>query len=194
MIESFRSMKPDSYQIPTMLETDKEKLQDLLIHNLSRQTKTMAIQLVGNDFSKVAVLWDWLNNANDPLKWRAAWVFEELCLKHPAVLAQYLDDIAELFPTLTHVPLRRMLGHLLAESVIPESYESEIVDVSFQWLQDVFMPPAVRVHCMSIIFNLTKKYPELKQELKSILLFDYELGSAGYKNRASKILAKLGNA
>lgn len=175
-----------------MSEEEKHYLADILLTNLSRNTKTLAVQFVGNNSVKISVLWEWLSTAKDPLKWRSAWVFEEICLTQPSVLSFYLREIAGVFPKLEHVPSRRMLGHLLAESVIPEEFEGEVLDAALKWLQDPEQPIAVRVQCMSIVYNLSKKYPELQQELKAILLYWYNTGSAGFKNRASKILARIG--
>jgi hypothetical protein len=173
------------------MEKEEKDLQDLIINNLSRTTKTMAVDYMLECPEKMDLLWDWLNNAQDPLKWRSAWVFEEACILNSELLIKYKDRIAQLFPTLDHVPLRRMLGNILSKTEIPEDYESEILDASLTWLQDPEMPAAVRVHCMTIVFNLSKKYPELQQELKEILHYWYETGSAGFRNRAGKILKKI---
>lgn len=165
-----------------------EDLQDLIINNLSRATKTIAVDYMLIHPEKMDVLWNWLNNATEPLKWRSAWIFEEACLKDRDLLIKYLVPIAQLFPHLKHIPLRRMLGHILSESVIPDKFESDILDAAFVWLQDPNMPAAVRVHCMTIVFNLSKKYPELQQELKEVLQYYYDTGSAGFRNRAGKII------
>jgi len=166
-------------------------LKDLIINNLSRTTKTMAVNYVIENPEKLDLLWDWLNNAQDPLKWRSAWVFEEACILNQELLQKYKDRIARLFPKLEHVPLRRMLGNIISKMEIPEAYESDILDAALTWLQDPKMPAAVRVHCMTIVFNLSKKYPELQQELKEILHYNFDTGSAGFRNRAGKILKKI---
>lgn len=166
-------------------------LQDLIINNLSRTTKTMVVSYMLENPDKMDLLWDWLCYAKDPLKWRSAWIFEEACLMDCALLQKYTIPVCQLFPTLKHVPLRRMIGHLISEMKIPEKYDSAILDVALTWLQDPKMPAAVRVHCMTIVYNLSKKYPELQQELKEILHFGYDTGSAGFRNRAGKILKKI---
>jgi hypothetical protein len=174
------------------MEKEDKDLQDLIVNNLSRTTKTMAVKYVQDFPEKMDLLWHWLNTADDPLKWRSAWVFEEVCVLNQELLDKFKDRIAQLFPTLKHVPLRRMLGNILSKSEIPEDNESEILDASLAWLQDPEMPAAVRVHCMTIVYNLSKKYPELQQELKEILHYWYDTGSAGFRNRAGKILKKIG--
>jgi hypothetical protein len=173
-----------------MNRQDKE-LQDLIVNNLSRTTKTMAVDYVVANPEKMDLLWNWLNNAKDPLKWRSAWVFEEACLLHRNLLEKFKLPVAQLYPTLKHVPLRRMIGHLVSEIDIPEDFESDILEVALSWLQDPNQPAAVRVHCMTIVYNLSKKYPELQQELKEILHYCYDMGSAGFRNRAGKILKKI---
>lgn len=173
------------------MKNEDKHFQELIINNLSRITKTIAVEYVIDNPEKMDLLWDWLNNAPDPLKWRSAWIFEEACMLNDELLKKYKDRIAQLFPKLKHVPLRRMLGNILSKTEIPEDYESDILDASLTWLQDPEMPAAVRVHCMTIVYNLSKKYPELQQELKEILHYWYDTGSAGFRNRAGKILKRI---
>lgn len=168
-----------------------DSLEDLLINNLSKNTKLMAVQHAAIDLSRIDQLWKWLNNASDPLRWRACWVFEELCLKHRHILDNYVLRIAELYPKLTHDSLRRMLGHLLTETHIPEDHETKILDAAYAWMLDPTRPAAVRIHAMQLVFNLTKKYPELQNEFRSAIEHLYDTGSKGFKNRAGKLLKRL---
>lgn len=56
-------------------------------------------------------------------------------------------------------------------------------------LADVKETVAVRVFCMTVLDNLSKHYPEIKQELRVILQDQLEQGcTAGFRSRASKIL------
>ncbi len=168
-----------------------ETLKEILIGDVSADVKQTALNFVGMNPDRIDVLWQWLNFENDPLKWRACWVFEEICIKHQEVKDNYIHKIATLYPKLEHKPLRRMLGHILAETIIPEKYESDVLNTAFNWLQDPAQPIAVRVHAMQIVYNLSMKYPELQQELQATLHHLYDTGSAGFRNRAGKILAKI---
>ncbi len=168
-----------------------ETLKEILIGDVSADVKKAALDFTGINTERIDVLWQWLNYESDPLKWRACWIFESVCLSQPEVLNQYINKIAELYPKLTHKPSRRMLGHILSETEIPEKFESDILNAAFDWLNDPDEPIAVRVHAMQIVFNLSIKYPELQQELKATLHHLYDTGSAGFRNRAGKILAKI---
>ncbi len=170
---------------------NSDDLKKLLLNELSRETKLLAVNVAANSPNLIEQLWVWLTMEHDPLRWRACWIFEEICMQHSNIKKQYLKKIALRYPTLTHGPSQRMLGKILAFSEVSEKQESEVLNTAFHWLQDPHVPIAARVHAMQIAFNLTKKYPDLKQELQSILQHHYDTGSKGFKNRAQKILAKL---
>ncbi|MDA3867153.1 MAG: hypothetical protein PF489_10475 [Salinivirgaceae bacterium] len=166
-------------------------IREILTDRASKTTKSLVVTLGLNDRRCTEQLWQWALYEEDPLKWRAAWVFEEVCLKDSDITKIYIDQIAEIYPKLNHTGLRRMFGHILAEKTIPVASEPEILNAAFLWLQDRNQPAAVRVHCMQIIFNLSEKYLEIKQELKATLEHEYATGSPGFQNRSGKILALL---
>jgi hypothetical protein len=132
------------------MEKQDKELKNLIVNNLSRTSKTMAVNYIQDYPEKLDLLWEWLSNEQDPLKWRSAWVFEETCILNPNLLEKYKDRIAELFPKLEHIPLRRMLGNILSKMEIPEAYESDILDAALTWLQDPEMHAAVRVPALEI--------------------------------------------
>lgn len=172
-------------------EISKSELREIIVSELSLNWKLFIVELAQKNPEIVAQLWHWVTTAKDPLCWRSGWIFEEICVQDITVRNQYLPLIAELYPKLTNQSLKRMLGKILTISEIPEANESNILDAAFRWLHDPDEPPAVRVHAMQIAFNLTKKYPELKNELKATLEHLYDTGSKGFKNRSAKLLSKL---
>ncbi len=52
-------------------------------------------------------------------------------------------------------------------------------------------PPAVKVHCMEILYRLSLKEPELRKELIDCIEFRLNEETPGFKNRGLKILKKL---
>ena len=49
---------------------------------------------------------------------------------------------------------------------IPEVNEGEAIDLSFNWLLSADTNVTIKSRSIFVLFNLTKKYPELKNELK----------------------------
>jgi len=52
-------------------------------------------------------------------------------------------------------------------------------------------PVAVKVHAMQIIYNHTLIYPELKEELITVIEDQVENNSVGFKSRGMRIIRQL---
>ena len=50
---------------------------------------------------------------------------------------------------------------------------------------------AIKVHSMQIMYNISETEKDLKPELASIIEYQYDLNSVGFKSRADKLLKKL---
>lgn len=74
---------------------------------------------------------------------------------------------------------------------IPQKYEGYVLTKGFEFLNNNNSPIAVKVFAMTVVFNLSVKYPEIQKELKLSLENQLEHASAGFKSRATKILKKL---
>lgn len=123
---------------------------------------------------------------------RAAWAISVVAEKHPEFLLKYYDlFISLLNQPNKHNSINRNIVRALQYSDIPEKYEGQILDVSFRLMNSPNEPIAVKVFCMTVIFNLSKKYPDIKPELKMSVEQLLPEGSAGIKSRGKKILKAL---
>ena len=86
---------------------------------------------------------------------------------------------------------KRNTVRVLQDVKIPENMHGILTDICFQYLQNPSEAIAIKVFSMTIIRNLTKQYPELKEELKFILEEQIPFQSAGFRSRAGKILKNL---
>jgi hypothetical protein len=66
-----------------------------------------------------------------------------------------------------------------------------LLGLCFDWLSDVSMPVAIRVHSMQFLYNISEHEKDIRDELISILEEGYADGSAGFRSRSDKILRKL---
>jgi hypothetical protein len=86
---------------------------------------------------------------------------------------------------------KRNTVRVLQEVKIPEKLHGILADICFKYLQNPSEAVAIKVFSMTIINNLSKDYPELKEELKFILEEQLPFQSAGFRSRAGKILKDL---
>jgi hypothetical protein len=87
--------------------------------------------------------------------------------------------------------IKRNTVRILQDVKIPENLHGILANICFQYLQNPSEAIAIKVFSMTIIHNLTKEYPELKEELKFILEEQLPFQSAGFRSRAGKILKDL---
>lgn len=90
-----------------------------------------------------------------------------------------------------HDAIKRNTVRVLQNAEIPENLHGITANICFKYLQNPSEAIAIKVFSMTIIHNLTKDYPELKEELKFILEEQMPFQSAGFRSRAGKILMKL---
>jgi hypothetical protein len=89
-----------------------------------------------------------------------------------------------------HDAIKRNTVRVLQNVVIPEDLHGILVEICFDYLKNPAEAVAIKVFSMTIIDNLTRFYPELKEELHFILEEQFPFQSAGFRSRAGKILKK----
>jgi hypothetical protein len=52
-------------------------------------------------------------------------------------------------------------------------------------------PPGVKANALTVLDNLRERYPDISDELKTVIESGFETESPAFKSRASKILKKL---
>ena len=82
---------------------------------------------------------------------------------------------------------------LLCRYDIPEDDQGLLVDLCFSYMVSELYPVAVKVHAMQIIYNHTLIYPELKDELITVIEDQVENNTVGFKSRGRRIIRQLEN-
>ena len=123
---------------------------------------------------------------------RTAWVISVVAEKHPELLSNYYDLFVKLLNQPNkHNSVNRNIVRALQYMDIPTKYQGKILDACFKLLNSSDEPIAVKVFSMSVIHNLSKKYPDIVPELKASIEKLMPHGSAGLKNRGNKILKSI---
>ncbi len=77
---------------------------------------------------------------------------------------------------------------ILEKTMIPEEFHGEVMDACFSFIQDRKAPIAVKAFSLTILFNLSRIYPEIKNELRIIIEENLEFETAAFVSRGKKIL------
>ena len=166
-------------------------ISDQLKAEISRKNTDYIAHYIGNDLEIFKQLIDILFNGVSPLPHRASWVVSTISDNHQELVRPYLKRIVSHIEKFDHSGTRRNLLRYLAGEKIPEALQGKMYDVCYRWLNSRNEPPAVKVHCMQILFNISAKEPDLKKELRLIIEELTEHESAAIKSRSKQLMRKL---
>lgn len=122
-----------------------------------------------------------------PVCWRAAWIMDHLSELHPSLPEKYIEQLWRKIPDQPD-GVKRSILRMLCRYEIPEEQQGIATDMCLDWLLKESVPVAIKVFSMEILLNITRVYPELKEEFITILEDQMPNNSAGYKARAVKII------
>lgn len=106
---------------------------------------------------------------------------------------KFIPQLIEILKNNTHRSAPRIAFRILEKlSSIPEEHLGELVDLSFRYLNSSGTSIAEKVFAMTVIANQIDTYPDIRHELEASLSAQIRTGSAGFRNRATKIAAKYG--
>ncbi len=126
-----------------------------------------------------------------PVAKRAAWSLGGLGEHKAEVLNPHMALMHKGLQNPSHDAVARAIFRSLSMMDIPEDWRGEFLDQAFGYMQNPQNNPAVRVFAMQTAYNLSLPFPELLDELLMVLEQHYDEGSAGFKNRAGKLMAKI---
>lgn len=77
---------------------------------------------------------------------------------------------------------------LLQDIDIPKRYQGTVMNRCFGYIISPSEKPAVKAFSLTVLQNLSNQYPEIKQELKTVIEDRWDIESAAFKSRARKIV------
>jgi hypothetical protein len=144
------------------------------------------------DQSKLDLLVKVFLGDNSRLQQRSSNIINHFFEMFPHRLLQYADQIVFalnqelIFPAVKRNVVRLM--QFVDLRSLREETLSFLINTCFKFLQDAKEPIAVRAFSMTVLYNASLIYPELRNELRPILEEVLLYGSAGEKSRARKTL------
>lgn len=158
----------------------------------SARQKNRIVNYVGHDPKRFRQLIDVFLGDTYRLTQRAAWPLSDIVKKHPELITPYLGRILRrLDDDEMHVAVRRNVIRLLQFIDIPEKYKGLAFEKCMSLLSDPGQAIAVRVFAITVMADIADSEPDLRNEVIIAIEDHLPYGSAGYRNRAGKLLKKL---
>lgn len=119
---------------------------------------------------------------------RAAWPVSNCVILHPVFITRHWKDlINNLKKEKLHNAVKRNSLRLMQDIEIPVKFHGEIMNLCFAYLQSPTEALAIKVFSMTVLGNLTKKYPDIVPELLLIIEEQLPQQTAGFRSRAKKV-------
>ncbi len=163
----------------------------LLANFPSAAEKEFFVREVGQSEKHFCTLLDLTLYEKDPVAWRACWVLDGSDEQYPGLASPHISKIVQRLPELTSMGVLRSLLRLLCRYEIPEDDQGLLIDLCFKYMVSEIYPVAVKVHAMMIVYNHVLLYPELKDELITVIEDQGPNNSVGFKTRGRQIIKKL---
>jgi len=157
----------------------------------SRIEVDLLINEIGASREQFNSLLDLALDGKDPVAWRAAWIVDGVAEKHPEMADSYITSIVRRLPGLKSKGALRSMLRLLCRYEIPEEEQGILIDLCFGILVSELYPVAVKVHAMQIIYNHVLLYPELKEELITVIEDQMNNNSVGFSSRARRLIRQM---
>lgn len=123
---------------------------------------------------------------------RAAWPVSYCVEAHPELIKPYFKKLVEKLndPNLPEAVPRNTI-RLFQEVEIPEKFEGQVMDYCFKAISSPTAPIAVKAFSIRVLENLSEKYPDILQELKTTIEERWDQETPAFKSRGRKILKKI---
>jgi hypothetical protein len=150
------------------------------------------VKYVGKDPKKFSQLVNVFLQGPYRVTQRIAWPLSYCVEENTALIHPHLPRILKyvLQPGL-HDSVKRNVVRLLQFIDIPKKHQGTVANICFKFLRDTKEPVATRVFSMTVLANLIKEIPELKNELIPIIEDQLPFGSAAFVSRGRKVLKEL---
>jgi len=167
-------------------------LKESILAEHSRKNCNRIIKYVGNNQVRFDELVKLFLNSDYRVIQRASWPLSYIVDSHPGLIKKHFGKIiSNLRKPGLHDAAKRNTLRLLQNYPIPKKYQGEIMDTCFRNIESPNEKPAIKAFSLTILHNLSKQYPDIKDELKTVIESRWDYETAAFKSRARKILKEL---
>lgn len=179
-------MKKQKFNIPKAFYS--------ILSDSSRVTADSGVSLISNNTKFFEQLYFISFSSPYPYCMRAARIIQLYCEKDASFIKPLINEVIQLISSCKVSGVKRSYLKVLNETIDLRTLEDSglLVKICFDWLMSMKEDTAVRIYCMDILYKITAIEPDLKPELISSIAFYFNNSSVGFRNKAKKILQKLG--
>jgi hypothetical protein len=170
------------------------ELEKLLAAEHSKKQCDRIVRYVGDDKQRFAALMRLFFNGEYRITQRAAWPLSYIVRNHPLLITPYFKKLLDyLDKPGIHVAIVRNTVRLLQDVDIPSRFQGRVMSRCFDYVAAPETPIAVKAFSLTVLENLSKKYPEILPELRDLIESQWDNATPAFRSRAKKALKKMGS-
>jgi len=167
-------------------------IKETLLQEHSKSQMLKIVAYIGNDKKLFAELMPLMLTADYRVTQRAAWPVSYCVQKNPLFLTPWFDKLIKNLNTKKiHDAVKRNTLRILQNVDVPEKCCGELYDVCYKFLHSIHEPIAVRAFALTVLTNISKKYPELKTEVMHSAESLLQCGIPALESRSRQALKEL---
>lgn len=168
-------------------------LRDQLEKKHSKETKDKIVKWIGhhqNRFDELVNIF--LHDKEAVIVQRAAWPLGFVADHHPELIGKHLTRlIKNLQKNDVHDAIKRNTIRLLQQVTIPEKLHGDVMNICFDYITSPREKPAIKAFALSVLQMLSRKYPDIRNEIKVIIEEQWDNESLAFRSRARKVLKEI---
>ncbi|RYY58937.1 MAG: hypothetical protein EOO05_14850 [Chitinophagaceae bacterium] len=169
-------------------------LQAILITRHSKESTDELVHWVGESQKRFDRLFAFFTGPDARLAQVSAWPLSYCVIEHPSLIKKHWKETLENFEKpLIHDAIKRNTLRLLQSVEIPVKYHGRVMTKCFDLICSPAEKPAIKAFSLTVLANLATLYPEIREELITVIETQWPFEKAAFRSRARKIL-KLYNA
>jgi hypothetical protein len=166
-------------------------LKTQLLQAHSKENCNLIVAWVGNNQTRFDELFSLFISNEKRIVQMSSWPLSFCVEANPQFIQKYFDSLLKNIKRQEHhEAVKRHTLRMLQFVEIPKKYQGNVMNMCFDFIQDITEKPTTKVFSMVVLENLAKLYPEIKKELCLIIETQMPHESAGFKSRAKRILRR----
>ncbi len=167
------------------------ELRTQLLQAHSKENCNLIVAWVGNNQKRFDELFALFMSNETRIVQMSSWPLSFCVESHPNFIQKHFANLLKNIKRQNHHDaVKRHTLRILQFVKIPKKHQGAVMNMCFYFIQNITEKPTTKVFSLVVLENLSKLYPEIKEELCLIIETQMPHESAGFKSRAKKIIAK----
>jgi len=168
------------------------KLRDQVLKVHSKANSEAIVKWIGDSQQRFDQLFDLFLHDEYRVVQRSAWSLSCAVIANPKFIQKHFFKLLKnLEKPGIHDSVKRNTIRLLEHISIPERFHGRVMNICFNYISSPGEAVAIKAFSLTVLEQLSKQYPEIRSELKTIIEDRWDCESAAFRSRAKKILNKL---